>query len=214
VLPRVFEPFFTTREKGTGSGLGLSQVRGLCAQAGGYVDIQSTPGLGTTVRMHLPASSGTETEVVNAAPPAQAATEGRVLLVEDNDDVAVAIEAMLRLAGLEVMRVPTASAALTYLANAAMPPDVVLSDIAMPGPMNGIAMAFELRARRPELPVLLTTGYAEQLTEALAEGFVVLAKPVSPELLLGEIRRLMRVRVAGASGAAEGGRETSDRETA
>jgi len=148
--------------------------------------------------MHLPASSGSEVDGVDEASSAQAATEGRVLLVEDHDDVAVAIEAMLRLAGLEVMRVPTASAALTFLANAAMAPDVVLSDIAMPGPMNGIAMAFELRARRPELPVLLTTGYAEQLAEALAEGFVVLAKPVPPELLLSEIRRLVRAGAAEA----------------
>ena len=188
LLPRVFEPFFTTRERGAGSGLGLSQVQGFCSQAGGFARIESVVGQGTTVWMNLPA---TDEEAVPAPPPEPRDTgrlQGRILLVEDNDEVGSTTEMMLRTAGLDVFRVANGDAALHYLTAGVEQPDVVLSDIAMPGSLNGIALALELRTRRPELPVLLTTGYAEQLSEATASGLRVLQKPTAPDDLLAELR--------------------------
>ncbi|HET7794364.1 MAG TPA: ATP-binding protein [Rhizobacter sp.] len=194
LLAKVMEPFFTTRDKGAGSGLGLSQVQGFCAQAGGSVEIDSEVGRGTTVRMQLPASQRTVAGAEAEEEPMAGKLSGRILLVEDNDELASTTEIMLRTAGLEVLRVASADAALAYLANASALPDAVLSDIAMPGSINGIGLAFELRRRMPGLPVLLTTGYAEQLDEATEGGFRVLPKPTSPEQLLAELRAVLPAR--------------------
>ncbi|CAN5785259.1 hybrid sensor histidine kinase/response regulator [soil metagenome] len=196
LLGKVMEPFFTTRAKGAGSGLGLSQVQGFCVQAGGFVSIESVVGQGTTVRMYLPASSAgaPAAKADESGPPIT--LQGRLLLVEDNEELGSTTEMMLRAVGLEVIRVTSADAALTYLASQAEQPDAVLSDIAMPGSMNGIALAFSLREQRPQLPVVLTTGYTEQIGEAAAAGFRVLPKPAAPEDLLDELRAALPSRQA------------------
>jgi len=190
LLPKVFEPFFTTKESGSGSGLGLSQVAGLCAQAGGLATIESKPGQGTAVNLFLPAAVEALATLADEPGPS-APLVGRVLLVEDNDDVATATETLLRTFGLEVVRTWSADAALEHLAQAPRLPDVVLSDISMPGSTDGIGLAFALRRQHPELPVLLTTGYAERLSEALAGGFRVLAKPATPQAIMHELRQLL-----------------------
>ncbi|MEF7612576.1 response regulator [Aquincola sp. MAHUQ-54] len=194
ILPRVVEPFFTTRERGAGSGLGLSQVHGFCVQAGGRLDIDSTVGAGTRVCMRLPAVPPADAapHVEELQAPVAQALRGSVLLVEDNEDVASSTQAMLTDAGLSVARARSAQAALDYLAQAPAPPDLVLSDIAMPGALNGIGLAFRLREERPDLPVLLTTGYAEQLSLAVSGGFEVLPKPTAPEDLLRRIQRILQ----------------------
>jgi two-component system NtrC family sensor kinase len=193
LLDKVFEPFFTTRERGVGSGLGLSQVRGFCQQAGGDVSIDSRVGRGTSVRMVLPASSEPVVEPVALKAAAPPVIDGHVLLVEDNDDVAATTALLLRTAGLTVTRVGNADAAQERL-HGAHGFDVVLSDVAMPGRVNGIALALELRASQPSLPVLLTTGYADQVSEAVAAGLKVLPKPVPPEDLLAELRSVLERR--------------------
>ena len=197
LLTQVFEPFFTTRAQGAGSGLGLSQVRGFCKEAGGSVGIVSVVGTGTTVSMNLPASE-------LPVPIDASATEQiepihcRVLLVEDNEELSSTTEVVLRDAGMQVVRKSGADGALSYLEGAAVLPDLVLSDIAMPGSMSGIGLAFELQKRLPEVPVILTTGYAEQLNEAVAGGLKVLAKPVAPLDLLSEIRQVLKASGARA----------------
>ena len=191
VLPRVFEPFFTTRMNEAGSGLGLSQVHGFCAQAGGRARIGSEPGQGTTVEMVLPA------EQLLARPPAVPdATDperlaGHVLLVEDNDDVAQSTAAILQAAGLEVTHQWSADTALAALQGGATLPDIVLSDIEMPGKLSGMDLAFRLRELWPRLPVVLITGYAKQLEDAVSGGLRVLPKPTPPQELLRELRRAM-----------------------
>ena len=191
LLGKVFEPFFTTRSKGTGSGLGLSQVQGFCVQAGGRVGIESVMGHGTTVSMTLPGTSPSLMAPEPVEAPRAIRLQGRLLLVEDNEDVATTTELMLRASGLEVSRRPNAAAALVYLGALTTLPDAVLSDIAMPGAMDGIGLAFALRSRYPNLPVLLTTGYTEHLQKAIAGGFRVLPKPVVPEELLAELAAAM-----------------------
>ncbi len=191
VLPRIFEPFFTTRQRGVGSGLGLTQVQGFCVQSGGRVTVDSTPGQGTTLCMHLPAQGEEAVEVpVGPAMPLDR-LEARLLLVEDNDEVGRTTEQMLASSGLTVARVGSADAALEYLARTPSPPDVVLTDIAMPGSMNGIGLALELRRLYPRLPVMLHTGYAEQIEEGLAKGMRVFQKPVPPDVLLAELRAML-----------------------
>ena len=188
VLPRVFEPFFTTRMNEAGSGLGLSQVHGFCAQAGGRARIGSEPGQGTTVEMLLPAEAPH-----TLAPPAPAPSEpvqlsGRVMLVEDNDDVAQSTVAILQAAGLEVTHYWSADSALAALQGGATLPDIVLSDIEMPGKLSGMDLAFRLRELWPRLPVVLITGYAKQLEDAVSGGLSVLPKPTPPRELLRVLR--------------------------
>jgi len=191
VLPRVFEPFFTTRTKEAGSGLGLSQVHGFCAQAGGRARIVSEPGQGTVVEMVLPA----EPMLIHSPEPPAAidpgGLSGRVMLVEDNDDVAHSTLAILEAAGLEVTHHWSADTALAALQGGATLPDLVLSDIEMPGKLSGMDLAFRLRELWPRLPVLLITGYAKQLEDAVSGGLRVLPKPTPPQDLLRELRTSM-----------------------
>jgi two-component system NtrC family sensor kinase len=188
VLPRVFEPFFTTRKNEVGSGLGLSQVHGFCAQAGGRARIGSEPGQGTTVEMLLPAEAPHALAPTAPAPTDPGQLAGRVMLVEDNDDVAQSTAAILQAAGLEVTHYWSADSALAALQGGAALPDIVLSDIEMPGRLSGMDLAFRLRELWPRLPVVLITGYAKQLEEAVSGGLRVLPKPTPPQELLRVLR--------------------------
>jgi CheY-like chemotaxis protein len=180
VKQHVFEPFFTTKEVGKGSGLGLAQVYGFAKQSGGSVEIESELGRGTTVTLLLPRSI----EPVESHPRqmmrlevSEKEAQGCVLLVEDNDEVATLVREMLHELGYEVTRTASAEAALGALANGRRV-DVVFSDIMMPGEMDGVDLGREIRARRRNLPVVLSSGFAEAaLSRAEAEGFRVLPKP-------------------------------------
>jgi signal transduction histidine kinase/ActR/RegA family two-component response regulator len=182
IMQRVFEPFFTTKEVGKGSGLGLAQVHGFVSQSGGTVEIESTVGHGTTFTIMLPRSDKVPTGELHVAQELTSEcvrSAARVLLVEDNDEVAALVREMLDELGFEVLRVASARAALGALANGRRV-DLVFSDIVMPGDMNGLDLARETRARRLDIPVLLTSGYAEQaIHDAEAEGLTVLRKPYS-----------------------------------
>jgi len=191
ILAKVFEPFFTTRPKGAGSGLGLTQVQSFCAHAGGHVSIKSAPNEGTTVCLHLPAYKGHAAQVLEPQAANVDGLHARVLLVEDNDEVARTTEQMLESSGLTVVRRQDADVALKFLDEHGSSTDIVLSDIAMPGSMNGIDLALRLRRLYPKLPVLLHTGYAEQLGEATMKGLRVLQKPVSPAVLLAELKAML-----------------------
>ena len=196
VLPRVFEPFYTTRMHEAGSGLGLSQVHGFCAQAGGRARIASEVGHGTTVEMVLPAESPDSHPPAAPAPADPGRLEGRVMLVEDNDDVAQSTAAILQAAGLEVTHYWSADSALAALNGGATLPDIVLSDIEMPGRLSGMDLAFRLRERWPRLPVVLITGYAKQLEDAVSGGLHVLPKPTPPQELLRVLRTGMTALAA------------------
>ena len=184
MLTRVFEPFFTTKKPGQGTGLGLSQVYGFCVQAGGVARMESKARVGTTVSLYLPASPMPAQVVVEPEGlPMDRPLHGRLLLVEDNLEVAAATKPLLEALGCTVMHVANADAALDALAAEVTHFDIVLTDILMPGSLNGLDLAMMLRHQNPGLPVLLMTGYAAQTGQAMASGFQVLAKPVSAAAL-------------------------------
>jgi len=195
VRGRVFDPFFTTKEIGKGSGLGLAQVYGFARQSGGTVWIDTECGEGTSVILLLPRSATAPDE------PGQSgklqvdipvgASAGNVLLVDDDEEVAALVGEMLQHLGFTVTHAASAAAALGALANGRAV-DIVFSDVMMPGGMNGVELAREIRARRLDIPVLLTSGYAEAAKKAAAdEGVYVLAKPYRLEELALAIREAM-----------------------
>ena len=190
VLPRVFDPFFTTKQVDKGTGLGLSQVYGFAHQSGGTVTIESELGLGTTVTLYLPCAK----EAAGAAqgePAAGDAGDGDVLVVEDNPEVMEVTLAMLTQLGYRVHPASDAAAALEAVASRKF--DLVVSDMVMPGNMDGIGLAHRLRERKPELPVLLVTGYSHEAGQAAAE-FTVMRKPFH----LAELSRTVERMIAQA----------------
>ena len=193
VLPRVMEPFFTTKAPGRGTGLGLSQVYGFASQAGGALTISSEPGLSTTVVLLLPATTEAVAAGVEPAPGARGALAGRVLLVEDNPEVAATTAELLRVAGCDVVALGDGDRALAWLAQSAEPVDLVLSDVVMPGGTSGVALAHWIGRHRPGLPVLLASGYSSELAAAREHGFTVLQKPVAPPLLIEAVRAALAV---------------------
>jgi CheY-like chemotaxis protein len=178
ILPKVFDPFFTTKRQGKGTGLGLSQVYGFASQAGGTATIDSELGQGTRILLHLPRSHAGEAagpaggEAAMAPEPAQG---GAILVVEDNADVAAVTAALLEQLGYRPQIAPSADAALEVLDEGAEF-DLVFSDVMMAGDLDGLALARLLRERRPDLPVLLVTGYSEA-AEGASREFTLLRKP-------------------------------------
>ena len=197
VVERVFEPFFTTKGVGQGTGLGLAQVQGFCTQAGGRARLASTPGVGTAVMLLLPAvAAATSSEPRSqqapsspAAKPAQADGDHRlkgtrILLVEDNAELANVTSALLRAYGCDVQTARSPAQALALMTSETAF-DIVLSDVIMPGDMDGLGLARELRRRYPTLPVVLISGYSSALHAA--QEFTVLHKPCTPEQLTGAL---------------------------
>lgn len=176
ILQRVFEPFFTTKGPSMGTGLGLSQVYGFARQSNGLVLIASTPGAGTTVTLYLPRASTGEMESAESGAEEEArGRDEKILLVEDNPDVQGVTASLLEELGYRVQLADNAADALNQLAaNADF--SLVFSDIVMPGPMNGIALAHRVREAYPHIAVLLTTGYAPR-EDTAAGRLPILRKP-------------------------------------
>jgi PAS domain S-box-containing protein len=187
ILPKIFDPFFTTKQEHKGSGLGLSQVHGFAHQSQGKVTIDSELGKGTRVTLYLPRARSAEAAADSeAAGPLHG--RGTILVVDDNPDVGEATGAMLGELGYDVVLANDAAAALAEVAR--RKPLLVLSDIVMPGDKDGVALARELRALYPDLPIVLTTGYSRNMP---ADGeFPVLRKPSG----LAELGRTIRSMLA------------------
>ena len=192
-LARVFEPFFTTKDVGKGAGLGLSQVYGFVESCGGFVDIQSEPGEGAIVALHLPRTAQALPE---AEPRLQVAapltSPHRILVVEDDGDVIGAAAETLKDAGFDVLTAATGAEALSLLSSEAEV-DLLFTDVMMPGGMDGVRLAEAGRQVRPGLKVLLTSGYAEPLGQGQGGlcGLPILAKPYRRDELLGRLQALM-----------------------
>ena len=195
-LRRVFEPFFTTKGVGKGTGLGLAQVYGFTRASGGDVRVDSEPGRGTTVSLYLPrsAKAPAPARVPDKPKPSQRdERHGRVLLVEDEDSVATLVAEMLHELGYDVLRAASAASALRML-DAERDFILVFSDMVMPGRMNGMELAREVSRRRPDLPVVLTTGFSEAAAQAREQGFRLLMKPYRIEAMANALEAARKER--------------------
>ena len=182
---RAFEPFFTTKDVSKGSGLGLPQVYGFTQQSSGRVSIDSDVGVGTIVTVLLPRSLRdpvTRSEVPSEPEHAGTERRGHILLVEDDKEVSALTRELLSSLGFTVTHVTGAEAALGALANSRQI-DIVLTDIMMPGGVNGLQLAREIRRRDPGMPVVLTTGYVESVSDMQDGEFRLVLKPFSLEAL-------------------------------
>jgi len=189
-MERVFEPFFTTKSFGEGTGLGLSQVFGFAKQIGGGITVHSEVGKGSNFTLYLPASRGS-TASESKANGVHAL--GKVLVVEDDTLVAELAAGMLDELGFETVVAHSAKEALDRLAGGEKP-KLIFSDIVMPGGISGIELARKVRDRFPELPILLTTGYSEQV--AGTHGFPVLQKPYEMDSLADALCKMLKRPIA------------------
>jgi PAS domain S-box-containing protein len=193
-IQRAFEPFFTTKGKAEGTGLGLATVYGIVTGAGGRIDIYSEPGMGTTVKIHLPASSVAPGED-EAQPKERPAGCGEVVLVvEDEPDVRRMAERILAKGGYSVISTSGGQEALDVCRRADRPIQLLLTDVIMPG-MLGTELVEQVKAIRPELGVIFMSGYSHEVLapEALAEqgAGTFIEKPFSASELLKAVRRLL-----------------------
>lgn len=198
ILSRVFEPFFTTKAPGRGTGLGLSTIYGFVKQSQGNITIYSEPGVGTTVNLYLPRSKEAKNALQEAEPPAAGLATGEtVLVVEDNRDVrALTVKRFERL-GYRVVECVTGAEAKEALAKG-LKVELVFTDIMMPGGITGIDLAKWIAETRPDLPVILTTGFAEEIAgTAESEPWAILRKPYAQKDLASVVRKVLEKQVVG-----------------
>jgi PAS domain S-box-containing protein len=196
---RAFEPFFTTKPPGKGTGLGLATTWGFVRQSGGHVTLYSEPMQGTTVSLYFPAAESAEPPAAQRSAPAETPLLGRgevVLVVEDDPAVRRMTAERLAALGYAPLVVAGAEAALEVLAEGRQV-DLVFTDMMMRDGRTGLELARELRRIRPELPVLMTTGYAGEMIEVeLVDGLPLIRKPYRQEELSNAVRRAL----AGSTG--------------
>ncbi|MFC0384956.1 PAS domain-containing protein [Muricoccus vinaceus] len=196
VIARAFDPFFTTKPIGKGTGLGLSMIYGFARQSGGHVRIYSEVGEGTTMRLYLPRHRGAAEEEAARAPrpelPRAEAGE-TVLVVDDEPTVRMLVTEVLEELGYAAVEAADGPSALTVLRSGARL-DLLITDVGLPGGMNGRQVADAARALRPDLPVLFVTGYAENAAIGnghLEPGMHVLTKPFAMDALATRIKTIL-----------------------
>jgi CheY-like chemotaxis protein len=194
-LQRLYEPFFTTKETGKGTGLGLATTHGIVRDHGGFIACRSEPGRGTTFSLYLPAASSgaaaAEHDTGARAPAGRASRKAVVLVVDDDVLVRKAITMLLQDAGFAVESAASGEEALRIIsaAETERPISLVLLDVSMPG-IPGPLLRGRLRELVPEVPVIYLTGYAYQA----ADGALVLEKPVSAQQLVSAVEAALALR--------------------
>jgi signal transduction histidine kinase len=195
VQARIFEPFFTTKETGRGTGLGLAAVYGTVKQLGGYIDVESHVGRGTTFSVYLPAATGTA-QMPPLAPTASTQVgHETILLVEDESGVRSFVKMALQRFGYRVIEAATAEAALILLKSHPAPVHLLLTDVVLPG-MDGAQLAELVTRERPDARVLFMSGYARTLGligGGLDPSLHLLEKPFTADALLTRTRQLLGV---------------------
>ena len=187
-LEAIFEPFYTTKEAGRGTGLGLSQVFGFAKQSGGEVNVSSEPGKGSVFTLYLPrAERAAEPQPAAAPEPAISCQGVGVLLVEDNEALGQITCEILEVLDYRPVWAPSAAAALKLLADDAGRFGLVFSDVVMPG-MNGIEFGEQVRRQYPGLPVVLTSGYNSVMAEQGQHAFELVLKPYTSDMLAKAFR--------------------------
>ena len=165
MLPRIFQPFFTTKEPGKGTGLGLPIVQRVAKEAGGFIEVESVLGEGATFHLYLPLASE---EITPPAAPRQTSLQqikGRILVVDDVDLVRDFARKFLEMAGLTVLTASGGQEALQILEKAAEPVDILFTDYSMPG-MNGIELIEQVAKRWPKIKLILASGYLDKIAQA------------------------------------------------
>ncbi|HJS32833.1 MAG TPA: ATP-binding protein [Alphaproteobacteria bacterium] len=197
-LTRIFEPFFSTKEVGAGTGLGLSTVYGIVRQTGGFVLVDSEPGAGATFTIYLPRHRGEVRQLSGAIGEEQKRADltgvGTVLLVEDEDAVRLFSARALRNKGYKVVEAKTGESALELLGNFDGQIDLMITDVVMPQ-MDGTTLIKTVREQRPELRVICISGYAEESFRNRLDstaGVHFLPKPFTLEQLAGKVKEVMR----------------------
>jgi signal transduction histidine kinase/DNA-binding response OmpR family regulator len=197
VLARAFEPFYTTKSEGRGTGLGLSMAYGFMKQTGGHIKLYSEPGHGTTVKLYLPRSMEDEAVRVEAAnDPVTGGTE-TILVVEDDPNVRTTAVDMLTQLGYQVLKAVDAQSALSVL-ESGVHVDLLFSDVVMPGPMRSVDLARRAKEMLPELEVLFTSGYTENAIVhggRLDQGVALISKPYRRDALARKVRWMFRSRI-------------------
>ena len=195
VIARAFDPFFTTKPMGQGTGLGLSMIYGFVRQSGGQVQIRSTLGEGTTMCLLLPRHYGAVADAVSGA-GAGLELEGSgetVLVVDDEPGVRMLVREVLAELGYAVVEAESGAEAIDLLGGARRV-DLLITDVGLPGGMNGRQVADAARAARAELPVLFITGFAENAVVGdgpLEHGMALIAKPFAMETLAARVREML-----------------------
>ncbi|MDQ0395998.1 hybrid sensor histidine kinase/response regulator [Labrys monachus] len=192
IVEKVFEPFFSTKVEGKGSGLGLSMVYGFVKQSGGHIKIYSEIGHGTTVRLYLPRSIQSEDTLVDLEPGPVIGGSETILVAEDDASVRETAVALLSDLGYRVLKAKDAQSALSII-ESGMPIDLLFTDVVMPGPLKSTELARKARERLPHLSVLFTSGYTENAivhAGRLDEGVELLSKPYTRESLAHRLRHV------------------------
>jgi two-component system, cell cycle sensor histidine kinase and response regulator CckA len=194
------EPFFTTKAPGEGTGLGLSTANGIVAESGGHLAIESSPGVGTTMRVFLPRVESARAPVPLASVPVPAASgHERLLLVEDEEFVRELVRDFLLAAGYQVLESASAEDALSLVARNRTPIDLLVTDVVLPG-MNGTELADQLRRQMPGMETLYMSGYAGDSMfgeEVFEPGAAFLPKPFTRHLLTRKVREVLNARHRG-----------------
>ena len=199
VLARAFEPFFTTKLQGKGTGLGLAQLYGFARQSGGTVRIESEEGQGTVVTIYLPRTHGDVQDVALAAPELPEQGSATILIVDDDDGVRTVAAAIVEELGFKVLAAGTGREALQILADDPRI-DLLLTDIVMPE-MTGVELARQVRAMRPDLPILFASGYADVKTFGdELETETVLKKPFRIAEVAARLRDVLDASAVGGEG--------------
>ena len=194
VLAKVFDPFFTTKEVGKGTGLGLSMVYSFIKQSHGHIEIDSEVGRGTLFKLYLPRDAGVQEEMALRQRPAMLGGSERILVVEDDPEVRASVVQQLQGLGYAVSESPDGAAGVTVLEAASPPLDLLLTDVGMPGPMNGRALVDEVARRWPRTKVVFMSGYSKSAIVhscRLDEGVLLLSKPFLKRDLAGIIRQAL-----------------------
>ncbi len=200
VISRVFDPFFTTKDVGKGTGLGLSMVYGFVTDSNGAIEVESQKNQGTTFHLYFPASSaeqtieGSEDQESNDKPASKSDISHTILVVEDEAEIRLLTKMLLVEAGYNVVEAEDGQEALDIIAQCGDDIDLVFTDIAMPGEMNGVQAAARMQVIKPTIKLLFTSGHAAEAVPdmELLSDYPVLAKPYQPQALISKIKDALK----------------------